>query len=231
MTYQDAINKFQKHLDKLNQDRLDFEIWFQGTLTYVDEIYGNSSQRNNINTIYSDLRISKLRLNTDDLRYLYQDKTTQLIESFIEDLKEKEKVAIKEQIQKEKEELKMENVYKQQIESFNKEKIALLEEINRSKQENNSINHQPKPKKIWLKVLDNTTQINSTLLFTILGGSFLLGTYIGNTVFNKDSIELKENNITLIKDTTSLKDSIRELNLKIENSKHSFDSLIKVDSF
>ena len=119
MTYDDAISTFKKHLQKLNQYGTDFEVWLSTAIEHVHDIFSIlSPQHTSITQIKNDYTFARIRDKSNDLQNTYTNKAKQLIESFIEQLEDKKRIAIADATEKSKVSASKEDNLKQQLASL-----------------------------------------------------------------------------------------------------------------
>jgi hypothetical protein len=233
MTYDDAISTFKKHLQKLNQYGTDFEVWLSTAIEHVHDIFSVlSPQHTSITQIKNDFTFARIRDKSNDLQNTYAYKAKQLIESFIEQLEDKKRIAIAQATQKNKATVSKEDSLKQQLASLTTKYNSIFSQKQNLEEELNQIKNQPKPKKSLFKVAKGVYQINTSLfwgvILPLLGGFFAFGLYVGTTKFDKNLIDLSDSNRELKNEVVNLKDTVKVRENSVEYMRTNSDSALNI---
>jgi hypothetical protein len=233
MTYDDKINAFKKHLGQLRQSGTEFDIWLSTAIEHVHEIFTiTSPQHSSITHLKSDYDLAKIYDKSATLIVTYQNKATQLLESFIDQLEEIKRRAIAEAAQKRESEIKKEFKLKQQLDDLTPKYDFLFAENQRLQNELNSLRNKQKTKSGFWKTINGVYHINVSLFWTLalasLGGFFAFGQHVGTTKFDKNLIDLSDSNRTFKSDIVSLKDTVKVRENVIEYMRHVSDSTLNI---
>ncbi len=233
MTYDDSISTFKKHLQKLNQNGTDFEVWLAISIEHVHDIFSIlSPQHTSISQIKNDYNIERIRDKSIALQNKYVYKAKQLIENFIEQLEEKKRIAITEATQKNKTTASREDNLKQQLATLTTNYNSLFSEKQKVEQELNHLKNQPKPKNIFFNAAKGVYHINTSLfwgvILPLLGGFFAFGLYVGTTKFDKNLIDLTDSNRELKNEIVKLKDTVKVRENSIEYMRRISDSALNI---
>ncbi len=233
MTYDDAISIFRKHLQKLNQPGTDFEVWLSTAIEHVHDIFTIlSPQHTSITQLKNNYNIARIRDKSIELQNNYTYKVKQLIDNFIEQLEDKKKFAISEATKKNKATVNIEDNLSEQLTNLTTKYNSLFAEKQKIEQEIYQLKNKPKVKKSFFKVTQGVYQINTSLfwgvILPLLGGFFAFGLYVGTTKFDRNLIDLSDNNQDLKTEVANLKATIKARENSVEYMRGVSDSALNI---
>lgn len=227
MTFDDAINLLNKHLAKLRTWDNDFDAWIETSVEVVHETFGLlSQQHSSITSLKADYKIARISDKSAELIARFSKRASQQFAAMIELMQDRKKQAITEsenaRFAKEQQQKEVERQEALKRESTSQPKITPL---------------PTEPRKSALrKYLESFSKVNGaawgtiiTVAVTCIGGAYVLGKDNGSAKFDKEKIELSQDNNVLKKNigilhkqlilardsVTDYTDTVRELKLQL----------------